>query len=172
MESGRQRPRPHRRLAQGHRSQALRVRFSRCRSPGLAAEHLARDADPHRGCDPRFDWNRPFIADWRVEAIRGRDRRRPRANRRARSRILCRRSLVPGGQNPALPGPAGGNVDLRGLRHVRSGAARTARPSCSEIRRRNRPRQNAELRPVSIHARGRPYPRRARRLLAVQERLG
>ena len=44
-------------VAQGHRSQALRVRFSRCRSPGLAAEHLARDADPHRGCDPRFDWN-------------------------------------------------------------------------------------------------------------------
>ena len=34
------------------------------------------------------------------------------------------------------------------------------------------PVQNAELRPVSIHARGRSYPRRARRLLAVQERLG
>src|SRR2546430_2121624 len=30
----------------------------------------------------------------------------------------------------------------------------------------------ADLRPVSIHARGRPYPRRARRLLVVQERLG
>ena len=42
-------------VAQGHGSQALRVGFSRCRSPGLAADHLARDADPRRGCDPRLD---------------------------------------------------------------------------------------------------------------------
>ena len=85
---------------------------------------------------------------------------------------LCRRPPLPGGQNAALPGAAGGDVDLRGLRHVRSGAARAARPSCSEIRRGNRPGQKAELRPVSIHARGRPDPRRARCLLAIQERLG
>jgi hypothetical protein len=54
----------------------------------------------------------------------------------------------------------------------RSGAARAARPSCSEIRGGNRPGQNAELRPVSIHPGGRPYPRRARCLLAIQKRLG
>ena len=68
---------------------------------------------------------------------------------------LCRRPLVPGGQDAALPGPAGGDVDLRGLRHVRSGAARAARPGCSEIRRGNRPGQNAELR-RSFDSRGWP----------------
>ena len=41
-----------------------------------------------------------------------------------------------------------------------------------EIRRGNRPRQDAQLRRLSLHSRRRPDSRRARCLLAVQERLG
>ena len=44
--------------------------------------------------------------------------------------------------------------------------------SFREIRGGNRPRQDAQLRRLSLHARRRPDARGARRLLAVQERLG
>ena len=44
------------------------------------------------------------LPDRRVEAIGGRDRRRPRAYRHARSRILCRRPLCPVGKTPLYLG--------------------------------------------------------------------
>src|ERR1700738_4312816 len=94
------------------------------------------------------------------------------ANRHARSRILCRRPPLPGGQDAALSGSAGGAVDLRGFRRLRSGAARPARRNSPEVWHRNRPGHNGQLRCISFHARRRPDPRRARCLLAGQERLG
>ena len=112
---------------------------------------------------------RPFAPERCVEAFRGGDRRRPRANRDARSRILCRRPHVPGGQDAALSGSAGGAVDLRGFRRLRPGAARVSRRSGPEVRRGNRPGQNAQLRPVSFHAHWWPDSRRTRCLLDGQE---
>ena len=162
---------PHRRRRQGNRSQALRLRFPRRRSPGLAAENVARHAHPGPGRDARLCRHGPLAPDRSVEAFGGGNRRRSRAHRHARSRILCRRSVLPGRQDAALSRPAGGAVDLRGLRHLRSGAARAAR-RLREIRRGDRPRRDAQLRRLSLHSRRRPDARGARRLLAGQGRLG
>ena len=90
-------------------------------------------------------------------------------DRHPRSRILCRRPVLPGRQDAALSRPAGGAADLRDVRRLRSGAAGAARRHLREIRRGNRPGRDAELRRLSLHARGRPDARRARCLLAVQE---
>ena len=131
LEPGRHRGRSHRRRRQGDGSQALRIGFSCSRSPGLAAGHVACHAHPGCGRDTRLHRHRSFAPERRVEALGRGDRRRPRANRYARSPILCRRPPLPGRQDPALSGSAGGAVDLRGLRCLRSGAARPARRSLS-----------------------------------------
>ncbi len=93
-------------------------------------------------------------------------------DRHPRSRILCRRPVLPGRQDAALSRPAGGAVDLREVRRLRPGAARAARRHVREVRRGNRPRRDAELWRLSLHARGRPDARRARYLFAAPGRLG
>ena len=77
----------------------------------------------------------------RVEAVGGGDGGRSRENRHPRSRILCRRPVLPDRQDAALYGPAGGAADLRAVRRVRPGAAGAARRDIREIRRGNRPRR-------------------------------
>ena len=172
LEPGRDRHGPHRRRRQGHRRQALRVRFPRRRSPRLAVENGARHAASGGGCDPYLCRPRPLRASRSIAAFGGGNRRRPRSNRHTSPRILCRRSALPGRQDAALSRSACGAVDLRGLRHLRSGASRAPRRDIREVRGGNGPRQDAQLRRLSLHSRRRPDSRGARRLLAVQERLG
>ena len=131
LESGRHGRRPHRRRRQGHRRQALRVRFPRRRSPGLAGEDLARHARPRARRHARLYRHRPRALDRRVEADGGRHRRRSRAGRHARSRILRRRPVLPGRPDADLSRPAGGAADLRGVRRLRSGAARDSATAAS-----------------------------------------
>ena len=147
LEPGRHWGRPHRRRRQGNRSQTLRVRLSCSRSPELAAGHFACDAAAGSGRDTRLRRHRSFAPERCVEALGGGYRHRPRANGHARSRILRRRSPLSGRQDAALSRAAGGAVDLRRFRHLRSGAARPARPGRPEIRRTDRPRLDAQLRP-------------------------
>ena len=172
LEPGRHRHRPHRRRRQGHRSQALRLRFSRRRSAGLAGEDLARHAHPRAGRHACLHRHRPRAPERRVEANGGGHRGRSRAHRHPRSRILCRRPVLPGRQDAALSRPARGSADLREVRRFRSGAAGAARRHFREIRRGDRPGRDAGLRRLSLHARGRPDARRARCLLADPGRLG
>ena len=80
--------------------------------------------------------------------------------------------LCPVGKTPLYLGSACGAVDLRGFRHLRSGASGAPRHNIREVRRGNGPRQDAQLRRLSLHSRRRPDSGGARRLLAVQERLG
>ena len=127
LESGGEWRRPHRRRRQGHRREALRLRFSRRRPAGLAGEDLARHARPRAGCHARLYRPRSRAPRRRAQAVGGGDRRRSRQDRRPRSRILCRRSVLPGRQDAALSGPAGRAADLRDVRCLRSGAARAAR---------------------------------------------
>ena len=172
LEPGRHRRRPHRRRRQGHRRQALRVRFPRRRSSGLAGEDLARHARPRAGRHARLHRHRPGAPERRAQALGGGDRGRSGAGRHPRSRILCRRPVLPGRQDAALSRPAGGAADLRDVRRLRSGAARAARRNVREVRRGDRPRRDAELRRLSLHARRRADARRARCLFAAAGRLG
>ena len=80
------------------------------------------------------------------------DARRSRAHRRACSRILCRRPVLPGRQDPDLSRPAGSAADLRKIRCLRSGTARAARWRFREIRRGNRPGLDAQLWRLPLHA--------------------
>ena len=164
--------RPHRRRRQGHRREALRVRFPRRRSAGLAGEHLARDAGPRARRHACLHRHGPCAAERRAQAVGGGDRGRSRQDRHPRSRILCRRPVLPGRQDAALSGPAGRAADLRDVRRLRSGAAGAARRHVRQVRRGNRPGRDAELRRLSLHARGRPDARRARCLFADPGRLG
>src|SRR5262249_31524688 len=62
-----------------------------------------------------------------------------------------------------LPGRGAWNPAATGVgRRLRSGASRAARRRCREIRRGNRPGQNAQLRPVPFYANCWPDPRRTR----------
>ena len=61
-------------------------------------------------------------------------------DRHPRSRILCRRPVLPGRQDAALSRPAGRAADLRRLRRLRSGArSRCATAAFVKVRRGNRP---------------------------------
>ena len=108
------------------------------------------------GCHARLYRHRSRAPERRLKALGGGDRGRSRAHRHARSRILCRRPVLPGRQDAALSRPAGGAADFREVRCLRSGAAGAARRHFREIRRGNRPRRDAALRRLSLHARGRP----------------
>ena len=159
-------------VGQGHRREALRIRFPRRRSSGLAGEYLARDADPRAGCDTRLSRNGSCAA-WRRDETVGRgDISRSRQDRHPRSRILCRRPVLSGRQDTALSGAAGRAVDIRDVRRLRSGAPRLARWNVREVRRGNRPRRHAGLWRLSLHARGGRDAGRARCLFADPGRLG
>jgi hypothetical protein len=172
VEPGRDWSRPHRRRRQGYRGQALRVRFSRREHARLAVAHFARAAAPGRGCDPCLHRSRLVAAKRSAEASRNRDCRRSRGDGNPSSRVLRRRSFVPGRQNSTLSRPTDRSPGLRGFRYFRSGALGAARPRVHQVRRRNRPRGDAELRGLPFHPYWRPYAGGGRRLLAGQERLG
>src|SRR5215472_16759455 len=80
--------------------------------PGWSGKYLACHAHSSGGRDARLRRPRPLAPERRVEALGRGDRRRSRANRHARSRILCRRPSLPGRQDAALSRAAGGVVDL------------------------------------------------------------
>ena len=164
--------RPHRRRRQGHRRQALRLRFSRRRSPGLAGEDRARHPHPRARRHARLYRHRPRALDRRVEAHGGRHRGRSCARRHPRSRILCRRPVLPGRPDADLSRPAGGAADLRGIRRLRSGAAQDSRRRLREIRRGDRRRRDARLWRLPLYPRRRGDARGARCLFTGPRRLG
>ena len=86
----------------------------------------------------RLHRHRPRAPERRAASLGGGDRGRSREDRHPRSRILCRRPVLPGRQDAALSRPAGGAADLREVRRLRSGAARAARRHVREVRRGNR----------------------------------
>ena len=80
-------------------------------------------------------------------------------DRHPRSRILCRRPVLPGRQDAALSRPAGGAADLREVRRLRSGAARAARRDLREVRRGDRPgRRCRTTAPIASRASPAPTP--------------
>ena len=90
LEPGRHRRGPHRRPGQGHRSQALRLRFSRDRSSRLAFEHVARLAHPSDGRGARLRRHRPLSAEGRPRTVAGGHRSGSRGRRHPRARVLSR----------------------------------------------------------------------------------
>ena len=80
-----------------------------------------------------------------LKAVGRGDRGRSRQNRHPRSRVLRRRSVLPGRQDAALYGPAGRAADLREVRRVRSGAAGAARRDVRQVRRGDRPGRHCPI---------------------------
>ena len=162
LESGRQWRGPDRRRRQGHRREALCIGFPRRRPPGWPAN--TSHAMLVRAPDATHVYARHGSrAAWRrAQAVGGGDRCRSRQDRHPRSRILRRRSVLPGRQDAALSGPAGRAADLRDVRCLRSGAAGVARWNLREVRRGDRPRRDAET-TAPIASRAWPAQRRTRR---------
>ena len=121
LESRRDRARAHRRPGQGHRVQTLRLRFSCRRSSGLAAEYVARFADPRDGRDACLHRRRSLAIERCARTVARGDGGRSCRRRHPGAGLLCGRPVLPDRQDAALSRPAAGHADLRAVRRLRSG---------------------------------------------------
>ena len=163
LESGRDRRRTHRRPGQGHRRQALCVRFSRGRPSRLALEYVACVAHPRDRRNACLHWHRSFPIERRAQTVARGHRRGSRSRRHPRARVLCAgRSFLPGREDAAVSRPAAGDADLRAVRRVRPGAPGIARSELCEVWQGNRSRRDRAVM-VRIASCALPARRRMRR---------